>query len=518
MCSTVYKVASMSQHHFDVLILGAGVSGIGMACHLKRECPGKSFAILERRQSLGGTWDLFRYPGIRSDSDMFTFGYNFRPWTGGKILADGASIKNYVRETARENDVERHIRYGLAVKTADWSGVDKCWKLTVLNETTGETEHYTASFLIGCTGYYNYDHGYKPDFPGESDFKGQIVHPQHWPEDLNYAGKKVVVIGSGATAITLVPTMAEKAAHVTMLQRSPTYLMPLPSTDKITLGLQKVLPEKVAYRLTRARNISIARLLYQRSRKSPKAMRRLFLSIIRRQLDGKADMRHFTPDYNPWDQRLCVVKDGDLFEALKAGKASIVTDHIERFTETGIRLKSGEQLDADIIIPATGLDIQMLGGIKLSVDGQEVVMKDKVIYKNVMVEGVPNAAMIFGYTNISWTLKVDIVAEYLCRLFNLMDKRGYRTVVARDAENSRGKETILGSLNSGYIKRAADRLPRQGTQGPWKSSQNYLEDVKILRFDPIEDGYLEFDGKRSRASEGPARGFLRPLRSALFGS
>ncbi|MDY6816046.1 MAG: NAD(P)/FAD-dependent oxidoreductase [Pseudomonadota bacterium] len=508
----------MSQHHFDVLILGAGVSGIGMACHLKRECPGKSFAILERRQSLGGTWDLFRYPGIRSDSDMFTFGYNFRPWTGGKILADGASIKNYVRETARENDVERHIRYGLAVKTADWSGVDKCWKLTVLNETTGETEHYTASFLIGCTGYYNYDHGYKPDFPGESDFKGQIVHPQHWPEDLNYAGKKVVVIGSGATAITLVPTMAEKAAHVTMLQRSPTYLMPLPSTDKITLGLQKVLPEKVAYRLTRARNISIARLLYQRSRKSPKAMRRLFLSIIRRQLDGKADMRHFTPDYNPWDQRLCVVKDGDLFEALKAGKASIVTDHIERFTETGIRLKSGEQLDADIIIPATGLDIQMLGGIKLSVDGQEVVMKDKVIYKNVMIEGVPNAAMIFGYTNISWTLKVDIVAEYLCRLFNLMDKRGYRTVVARDAENSRGKETILGSLNSGYIKRAADRLPRQGTQGPWKSSQNYLEDVKILRFDPIEDGYLEFDGKRSRASEGPARGFLRPLRSALFGS
>jgi len=518
MCSTVYKVASMSQHHFDVLILGAGVSGIGMACHLKHECPGKSFAILERRQSLGGTWDLFRYPGIRSDSDMFTFGYNFRPWTGGKILADGASIKNYVRETARENDVERHIRYGLAVKTADWSGVDKCWKLTVLNETTGETEHYTAGFLIGCTGYYNYDHGYKPDFPGESDFKGQIVHPQHWPEDLNYAGKKVVVIGSGATAITLVPTMAEKAAHVTMLQRSPTYLMPLPSTDKITLGLQKVLPEKVAYRLTRARNISIARLLYQRSRKSPKAMRRLFLSIIRRQLDGKADMRHFTPDYNPWDQRLCVVKDGDLFETLKAGKASIVTDHIERFTETGIRLKSGEQLDADIIIPATGLDIQMLGGIKLSVDGQEVVMKDKVIYKNVMIEGVPNAAMIFGYTNISWTLKVDIVAEYLCRLFNLMDKRGYRTVVARDAENSRGKETILGSLNSGYIKRAADRLPRQGTQGPWKSSQNYLEDVKILRFDPIEDGYLEFDGKRSRASEGPARGFLRPLRSALFGS
>ncbi|HBC35247.1 MAG TPA: FAD-containing monooxygenase EthA, partial [Marinobacter adhaerens] len=330
----------MSNQHFDVLIIGAGVSGIGMACHLKSECPGKSFAILERRQSLGGTWDLFRYPGIRSDSDMFTFGYNFRPWTGGKVLADGASIKNYVAETAREHDVERHIRFGLAVKTADWSGVDKCWKLTALNEETGETEHYTANFMVGCTGYYNYDQGYKPDFPDESDFRGQIVHPQHWPEDLDYTGKKVVVIGSGATAITLVPTMAEKAAHVTMLQRSPTYLMPLPSTDKLTLALQKILPEKTAYRLTRARNIAISRFLYQRSRKSPQFMRRLFLSIIKRKVGDTADMRHFTPDYNPWDQRLCVVKDGDLFQAMKAGKAAIATDHIDRFTETGIRLKS----------------------------------------------------------------------------------------------------------------------------------------------------------------------------------
>lgn len=508
----------MSQHHFDVLIIGAGVSGIGMACHLKRECRGKSFAILERRQSLGGTWDLFRYPGIRSDSDMFTFGYNFRPWTGGKVLADGASIKNYVRETARENNVDRHIRYGLKVITADWSSADKRWTVVAEEESTGEQQTFTTEFLIGCTGYYNYDHGYKPDFPGESDFKGQVVHPQHWPEDLDYAGKKVVVIGSGATAITLVPTMAEKAAHVTMLQRSPTYLMPLPSTDKVTLGLQKVLPEKLAYRLTRARNISISRLLYQRSRKSPKAMRRLFLSIIRRQLDGKADMRHFTPDYNPWDQRLCVVKDGDLFDVIKSGKASIATDHIERFTEKGIRLKSGETLEADIIIPATGLEIQMLGGIKPRVDGKPVVMRDKIIYKNVMVEGIPNAAMIFGYTNISWTLKVDIAAEYLCRLLNLMDKRGYHSVVARDTENSRGEDTILGSLNSGYIKRADDRLPRQGTHGPWKSTQNYLEDVKTLRFEPIEDGYLEFDGKPSRASEGRSTGFLRPLRSALFGA
>jgi cation diffusion facilitator CzcD-associated flavoprotein CzcO len=508
----------MSEQHFDVLIIGAGVSGIGMACHLKRECPGKSLVILERRQSLGGTWDLFRYPGIRSDSDMFTFGYNFRPWTGGKVLADGASIKNYVSETAKENDVERHIRYGLAVKTADWSGVDKCWKLIAVNEVTGESETYTASFLIGCTGYYNYDQGYKPDFPGEADFKGQIVHPQHWPETLDYAGKKVVVIGSGATAITLVPTMAEKAGHVTMLQRSPTYLIPLPSTDKLTLALQKVLSPESAYRLTRARNISISRLLFQLSRKSPKTMRRLFLGIIKRQVGDQTDMRHFTPDYNPWDQRLCVVKDGDLFEALKAGRVSIATDHIECFTETGIRLKSGEHLDADIIIPATGLDIQMLGGIKPRVDGQEVVLKEKVVYKNVMVEGVPNAGMIFGYTNISWTLKADIASEYMCRLINHMDRRGMRVAVARDTGNSLGEDTVLGSLDAGYIKRAADRLPRQGTRGPWKSSQNYLEDVKILRFDPIEDGYIEFDGKKTAARASVPRGFLRPLRSALFGS
>ena len=505
-------------HHFDVLIIGAGVSGIGMACHLRRACPGKTFAILERRQAIGGTWDLFRYPGIRSDSDMFTFGYNFRPWTGAKVLADGASIKQYVQDTAREYNVERHIRFGLAVKTADWSSSDKRWTLTANNEQTGERETYTANFLIGCTGYYNYDQGYKPDFPGEADFKGQMVHPQHWPENLDYAGKKVVVIGSGATAITLVPTLAEKAAHVTMLQRSPTYLMPLPSTDKITLLLQKLLPEKAAYRLTRARNISISRFLYRRSRKSPAFMRRLFLGIIKRQLDSNTDLRHFSPDYNPWDQRLCVVKDGDLFKALRAGTASIRTDHIDRFTEDGIQLKSGETLKADIVIPATGLDIQMLGGVVPRIDGQPVVLKDKVIYKNVMVEGMPNAGMIFGYTNISWTLKVDIASEYLCRLINHMDRQGYQVAVPRDTEHSRGEDTVLGSLNAGYIKRAEDRLPRQGTRGPWKASQDYIADVKLLRFDPIEDGYLELDGIRRHSPESTPGGILRPLRSALFGS
>ncbi|PXX92705.1 FAD-containing monooxygenase EthA [Marinobacter vulgaris] len=508
----------MSEQHVDVLIVGAGVSGIGMACHLKRECPGKSFTILERRDSLGGTWDLFRYPGIRSDSDMYTFGYSFRPWTSGKVLADGPSIKRYLGETAAENDVEKHIQYGVAVKRAEWSGTDKRWTLTTEKEATGETLTFTASFMIGCTGYYNYDAGYKPDFPAESDFKGRIVHPQHWPEHLNYEGKRVVVIGSGATAVTLVPTMAEEAEHVTMLQRSPSYLIPLPSNDRLAMLFQRLFSATTAYRLTRARNVAVARFLYNRSRRNPGIMRRLMLRLVRRKLDGKADMRHFSPTYNPWDQRLCVVKDGDLFTALRSGKASVVTDHIERFTEQGVRLKSGQELEADIIIPATGLDIQMLGGMDLVVDGHPVVLRDKLVYKNVMVEGVPNAGMLFGYTNISWTLKVDIAAEYLCRLLNHMDAHGKRVCVPRDTGDSRGEGTVMGGLDSGYIRRADDRLPRQGSHGPWKVTQNYLADVKTLRFDPIEDGYLEFDGTRPVETTAPPTGFFQPLKSALFGS
>ncbi|MFO7994944.1 MAG: NAD(P)/FAD-dependent oxidoreductase [Marinobacter sp.] len=508
----------MNKQHVDVLIIGAGVSGIGMACHLKRECPGKSFAILERRQSLGGTWDLFRYPGIRSDSDMYTFGYNFRPWTSGKVLADGPSIKQYVSDTAAENDVAKHIRYGMAVKRAEWSGTDKCWTLTAEEEATGETLTFTASFMIGCTGYYNYDAGYKPDFPGEDRFRGQIVHPQHWPEHLDYTGKRVVVIGSGATAVTLVPTMAEEAGHVTMLQRSPSYLMPLPSDDRLAMFFQKIFSPETAYRLTRARNVAVARFLFNRSRKNPGIMRRLMLNLVRRQLDGKADMRHFSPSYNPWDQRLCVVKDGDLFRAIRAGRASVVTDHIESFTEDGIRLKSGEELAADIIIPATGLDIQMLGGMDLVVDGQPVILREKVVYKNVMVEGVPNAGMIFGYTNISWTLKVDIAAEYLCRLLNHMDAHGNQVCVPRDTGDSRGEGTVMGGLDSGYIRRADDRLPRQGSHDPWRVTQNYVADVKTLRYAPIEDGYLEFDGIRPVEKPATRPGFLRPLKSALFGS
>jgi cation diffusion facilitator CzcD-associated flavoprotein CzcO len=508
----------MTEQHVDVLIIGAGLSGIGMACHLRRDCPGKSFTILERRDALGGTWDLFRYPGIRSDSDMYTFGFNFRPWTGGKVLADGPSIKRYVSDTAEDYDVTPHIRFGLAVKRAEWSTERACWTVTAEREATGEELTFTANFMIGCTGYYNYDAGYKPDFPDEDAFRGQIVHPQHWPENLDYSGKRVVVIGSGATAVTLVPTLAEKASHVTMLQRSPTYLMPLPSDDRIARFLQRTLPARLAYRLIRARNITMARLLFNLSRKRPQMMRNWMLGMVRKQLDNKADMRHFTPSYNPWDQRLCVVKDGDLFKAIREGSVSMATDHIERFTESGVRLKSGKELTADIIIPATGLDIQMLGGMDMEVDGVPVVLKDKVIYKNVMVEGVPNAGMIFGYTNLSWTLKVDISAEYLCRLLNYMDANDLKVCVPRDTAVKHGKDTVMGGLDSGYIRRADDRLPRQGIDDPWRVTQNYRADIKSLRFGPIDDGVLRFDAGSPTRNAGAGSADPASLQSVRVGS
>lgn len=508
----------MNSKHVDVLIIGAGVSGIGMACHLKRDCPGKSFTILERRESLGGTWDLFRYPGIRSDSDMYTFGYNFRPWTGGKVLADGPSIKQYVNETAEEHGVKSHIQYGMAVQKAEWSDEQRCWTLTAVHEPSGETHQFTASFMIGCTGYYNYDAGYKPDFPGEDDFQGEVVHPQHWPENLDYKDKRVVVVGSGATAITLVPKLAEEARHVTMLQRSPTYMMPLPADDRIARFVQRVLPSKLAYRLIRKRNVTIARLLFNLSRKRPQMMRKWMLKTVSKKLDGKADMRHFTPSYNPWDQRLCVVKDGDLFTAIRQGSVSMATDHIDRFTETGIRLKSGEELKADIIVPATGLDIQMLGGMDVLINGQPLVLRDKVVYKNVMVEGVPNAGMVFGYTNLSWTMKVDIAAEYLCRLLNHMDAHNHRVCVPRDTIGRHANDTVMGGLDSGYIRRADDRLPRQGTSDPWRVTQNYVEDVKTLRFAPIEDEFLRFDGQGSDTTREAGSDQSPSMASARLGS
>lgn len=504
----------MKTEHLNVLILGAGISGIGAACHLRRKCPSKTFAILERRDAIGGTWDLFRYPGIRSDSDMYTFGFNFRPWTEPKILADGPSIKKYVRETAEEYGVDKHIRFGIKVTAASWSSSNNQWTVTARRESegkeTGEELLFTCDFLLGCTGYYNYDEGYRPAFPDEKNFGGDIIHPQHWPEDLDYRGKKVVVIGSGATAITLVPSMAGKAAHVTMLQRSPTYIMSLPAIDPVSSRLQKLLPSMVVYRMSRARNIGLQRFMYKASRSRPKAVKRLLLRMVRKQVGRHADMRHFTPAYNPWDERLCVVPNGDLFKAIRSGKASVVTDHIEAFTSKGIKLKSGEELEADIIVTATGLNIRLLGGIHMEVDGRTIAPHDCLTYKGVLVENVPNAAIVIGYTNASWTLKADIASEYVCRLLKYMDKNGYTRVVPIDRHNSRTQDTVLGGLNSGYIRRAINELPKQGRSRPWKIVQDYVKDVPILRYAPIEDDALVFtttpgsnkDKRRGRIRHG----------------
>ena len=486
----------MTATHVDVLIVGAGISGIGAACHLTRDGHGQSYLILERRHALGGTWDLFRYPGIRSDSDMSTFGFNFRPWTDSKVLADGPSIRAYVEDTADEYRVRQNIRFGQHVLDASWSSVAGLWTVRAKNETSGEIDTYTARFLLGCTGYYNYDAGFRPDFPGESSFRGPIIHPQHWPEDLDYSGKKVVVIGSGATAVTLVPAMAPTAAHVTMLQRSPTYIVSLPAVDKIAAAMRKFLPEMTVYRLSRIRNIGIQRLSYVASRKYPNFMRKVIVGGARRQLGPDADLRDFSPTYRPWDQRLCVVPDGDLFRVIREGKADVVTDTVDTFTETGIRLKSGKEIEADIIVAATGLQIQMLGGATLEVDGEPLHLNEVLTYKSVLIEGVPNAAMIFGYTNASWTLKADIAAQYAVRLLNYLDQNGYQKVVARAQPSDRGTDSVLGSLDSGYVRRGNEHMPRQGTRPPWIVLNNYIRDAQTLKRARFDDGLLEFSRSR----------------------
>jgi cation diffusion facilitator CzcD-associated flavoprotein CzcO len=491
----------MAAEHVDVLIVGAGISGIGAACHLTRECPDRSYLVLERRERIGGTWDLFRYPGIRSDSDMFTFGYNFRPWNDTKVLADGPSIRKYVEETAAEYGVDEHIRFGMHVLKGSWSSADGLWTLEVRDERTGRRKRFTANFVIACSGYYDFDRGYRPQFPGEQDFTGPIVHPQHWPEDLDYRGKRVVVIGSGATAVTLVPAMAPAAAHVTMLQRSPSYVFTLPEQDKVSAQLRRVLPDSLVWAAARRRNVLLQRALYRMSRTQPGAVRALMLRLAARQLHGASDLANFTPRYDPWDQRVCFVPKGDLFKAVRSGKADVVTDTIERFTPTGIRLRSGAELPADIIVTATGLNVQLLGGAQLEVDGEPVDVRDSVTYKSVMLEGVPNAVLVFGYTNASWTLKADLACEYTCRLLNHMQRRGYTQVVAHATPADRGSTSVLATLDSGYVQRADATLPRQGTRGPWKVRQDYLRDIPVLRYGPIEDGVLQF----SRAGAAATR-------------
>jgi cation diffusion facilitator CzcD-associated flavoprotein CzcO len=483
----------MTTPHFDVLIIGAGLSGIGTACQVTQEFPDKTIAVLERRERLGGTWDLFRYPGIRSDSDMLTFGYKFRPWNELKVLADGDSIRQYIADTASEYGIDQKVHYGLKIVRANWSTPDARWTVTAVHEATDETRTYTCGYLVSCTGYYNYDRGYQPAFPGSDRFEGQVVHPQQWPEDLDYTDKKVVVIGSGATAVTLVPSMAGSAEHVTMLQRSPSYVFSVPAFDKISTVLNRFLPDTWVYALSRKRNILIHRGLYLACRRWPKAMRRFLLSQVRRKVGPSVDMRHFTPSYMPWDERLCAVPDGDLFKALAAGDASVVTDHIETFTEEGILLKSGQELEADIIVTATGLEVQMLGGLKLFVDGEAKELHDQMTYKGVLVESIPNLAWIFGYTNAPWTLKSDIAGLYLCRLFKHMDANRHTVATPRDMEDSALDLGMLDQLQSGYVQRAKDTLPRQGSKEPWKVLMHYGRDSKMLLDDPVDDSLVQFD-------------------------
>ena len=491
---------SAADRHFDVLILGAGISGIGAACHLVREGTHKSFAVLERREAMGGTWDLFTYPGIRSDSDMLSFGYGFRPWHGTKILADGPSIKRYVEETADEYGVTERIRFGRKVTTAHWSSEAKEWSVEA--EVGGETEIYTSKFVIAATGYYNYDHGHRPEFPGEKDFAGEIVHPQFWPEDLDYRGKRVVVIGSGATAITLIPSMVDEAEHVTMLQRSPTYIMPVPATDPVAAPLRKLgVSAERLYKPNRKRNILLQQGIYRFCRRYPAVSRKILTGLVRAQVGSKVDMKHFNPSYNPWDERLCVVPNGDLFRVLRRGQASIVTDHIDTFTETGIRTRSGEEIPADIIVTATGLQIQLAGGAEIYVDGKKISTRESMLYKGVLMEGVPNSMLVIGYTNASWTLKVDLASEYFCRLLKHMDSHGYDQFVAVADEDEREEVSIMGdSLRSGYIQRGDAVMPRQGKRMPWQIRNDYFKDSPVLRQEPIEDPALKFSTSTDTAA------------------
>lgn len=481
----------MAVEHVDVLIVGAGLSGIGAAWHLQDQCPDKKFAILESRDAIGGTWDLFRYPGVRSDSDMYTLGYSFRPWTSDKSITDGHSIREYVRDTARESGIDRKIRFGIRVVRSSWSTATATWTVEAQRVASGKSITFTCNFLLMCTGYYKYDAGYTPHFEGRKRFKGKVVHPQHWPEGLDYSGKRVVVIGSGATAVTLVPAMTDKAAHVTMLQRSPTYMVSIPERDPIASNLRRFLPEKVVYRITRAKNVWLTLGFFNLAKARPKPIRRLLLAHMRNRLGAGYDMKHFTPNYNPWDERLCAVPDGDFFKVIRSGKASVVTDHIDAFTKNGVKLKSGIELEADIIVTATGLDLQMMGGMEISVDAQPVDISKKMYYKGLMFQDVPNLAMIFGYTNASWTLKADISSEYICRLLKHMDARRLRQCTPVNHDPDVSIEPFV-NMQSGYIQRAIDKIPQQGNKAPWRLYMNYALDLAALRYRGIEDGVMTF--------------------------
>jgi cation diffusion facilitator CzcD-associated flavoprotein CzcO len=487
----------MKTESLDVLIVGAGLSGIGAAFHLMKRSPGKKFAILEGRGAVGGTWDLFRYPGIRSDSDMYTLGYNFKPWTESKAIADGPSIRRYVGQTSAAYGIDRHIRFNHKVKRASWDSETARW--TVEAEHNGELKRFVAKFLLMCTGYYNYDAGYTPDFPGRERFQGRIVHPQLWPADLDYSGKRVIIIGSGATAMTLAPAMTDRASHVTMLQRSPTWVVSLPAEDKLANWMRKVLPENIAYDITRFRKILFQQFFFRMARKRPEKVKEQLLKLIREQLPADYDVnKHFTPSYNPWTQRLCLVPDNDLFVAIREGRLSMATDTIDTFTEKGIKLASGAELEADIIVTATGLDLQMMGGAEMFVDGEKVETGKSFAYKGVMLGNVPNMVwVIFGYLNASWTLRADLISEYACRLINHMDEHGYDQ--ARPRLEGVTQELPFSDFSSGYFQRAAHILPKQMGVAPWIQSQSYARDLRDLRHGAIDDGVMEFRRRQDAA-------------------
>lgn len=477
--------------HFDVLVIGAGLSGIGAGYHLQTRCPGLSYAILESRNDLGGTWDLFRYPGIRSDSDMHTLGFPFRPWTEKKVVADGRAILRYLHDTAREHGIDRLIRFGHEVTRAAWSHTESLWRVEAVRTDTREAVQFTCRFLFACCGYYDYEQGYTPDFPGASRFEGRVIHPQHWPDDLEYAGSKVIVIGSGATAVTLVPEMARKAAHVTMLQRTPSYVVSLPSTDPIADGLRRTFSDSTAHAVARWKNVLWGQAFYTLSRRAPRFVRWLIRHGVRSALGESYDVEtHFDPPYDPWDQRLCIAPDGDFFEAIRSGRATVVTDRIESFVARGIRLHSGREIEADLIVTATGLRVRFLGGIEITVDGRPVRPEERLSYRAMMLSDVPNLALCFGYTNASWTLRADLTATYVCRLLNHMDQHGYTRCVPRRTDPTVGEEPFVG-LTSGYIQRALALMPKQGSKAPWKVHQNYVLDRLAFGFSRIDDGVME---------------------------
>lgn len=493
-------VAAPEDTLLDVLIVGAGLSGIGAARQLQQRCPDKRYAILEARDVIGGTWDLFRYPGIRSDSDMYTLGYRFKPWKGAKAIADGPSILSYIRETADEAGITPHIRFGHKVVSAAWHSHESCWTVTTQRTGAGSRQQWRARFLYVCAGYYSYAQGHRPDFPGEESFRGRIVHPQFWDASLDYAGKRVVVIGSGATAVTLVPAMAATAAHVTMLQRSPSYVVTRPGEDRIAARLRRLLPEGLAYAATRWKNVLLGMFFFQLAWRRPERVSERMVGMAAAQLGPGFDVaRHFTPRYKPWDQRVCLVPDGDLFREIRDGRASVVTDTIERFTEDGIVLASGQTLPADIIVTATGLRLNMLGDIALNVDGQPRVPAELMTYKGMMLNDVPNLVLAFGYTNASWTLKADLTAEYVCRQLRYMDRHGHKVAMPR--RDASVQPTPFLDFTSGYVQRAASVLPRQGDRRPWRLYQNYIMDMLTIRHGRIADGVLQFDMPRSAPTQ-----------------